>query len=175
MKAFKPRHSGSTERATTFFAVVLCFLAAILLLAHNAQATAQEDFLKSMSEGVGSGGGEQHSVLPIILAVAAVIMLLAWVGTRERKAARPKTVNHSRKLLKQIGREVGLAGVEIRQLKVLADVHERTGGEPLHSPLTLLLCPSLLQKPLEVGDSRVDNAVVARMARRVHGVTKKAA
>jgi hypothetical protein len=174
MRTAKPRPASSTERATTVFAVVLCFLAAVLLLAHNAQATAQEDFLKSMSEGV-SSGGEQHSILPIILAVAAVIMLLAWLGTRERKSAKPRTVNHSRKLLKQIGRDVGLAGVEIRQLKVLADVHERTGGEPLHSPLTLLLCPSLLQKTLEAGDSRVDSAVVARMARRVHGVTKKAA
>ena len=174
MTLAKPRNTSSTERATTVFAVVLCFIAAILLLAHNAQASAQEDFLKSMSEGV-SSGGPQGSILPIILAVAAVIMLLAWLGTRERKAARPRTVNHSRKLLKQISRDVGLAGVEIRQLKVLADVHERTGGEPLHSPLTLLLCPSLLQKTLEVGDSRVDNAVVARMARRVHGVTKKAA
>ena len=173
MRTAKPRAVVNTERSTTWFAITLCVLAAILLLARTAHATPQDDFLKSMSEGV-SNGGESHSILPIVLIVAAVVLLLAFLGTRERKAAKPRPVNHSRKLLKQMGKEMGLGGVEIRQLKVLADVHERTGGEPLHSPLTLLLCPSLLQKTLEAGDSRVDKAVVARMAKRV-GLIKKAA
>lgn len=166
MRLAKPQSVGSTENRTTWFAVALCTAAVVLLLVRQVQANDQAEFLRSMSEGV-SGAGEGHAILPIILVVAGVILLLVWLGTRERKAAKPGTINHSRKLLKQIGREVGLAGAEIRQLKVLADIHAKSGGEPLHSPLTLLLCPSLLAKTLEAGDSRVDRAVVARMAKRV--------
>jgi hypothetical protein len=166
MRTARPRPGHNTERDTTWFAIALAVAAAVLLLARQVRAADPDAYLKSMSEGV-SSAGESHAVLPIILAVIGVILLLAWLGTRERKAAKPKPVNHSRKLLKQVGREVGLAGGEIRQLKLLADVHERTAGEKLHSPLTLLLCPSLLGKTMESADTRVDRATIARMARRL--------
>jgi hypothetical protein len=168
MRTAKLRSGANTERDTTWFAIAMAVAAAILLLARQARAADPDAFLKSMSEGVTSAG-DSHAVLPIILAVIGVILLLAWLGTRERKAAKPRPVNHGRKLLKHVGREIGLAGGEIRQLKLLADVHERTAGEKLHSPLTLLLCPSLLGKTLEAADNRVDRATVVRMAKRVAG------
>jgi hypothetical protein len=55
-------------------------------------------------------------------------------------------VNHHGKLLKEIAKSAHLRPREVKRLKILADDVGRRRGEPLASPLVLLLCPSLMKQ-----------------------------
>jgi hypothetical protein len=136
----------------------------------------EKDYLRSLSNGVGGHGGAptNEHVLPYVVLAIAAIVLLVWWNLRQERPKKIKPVNHSRKLLRQISRQVGLASDEVRQLKVLADVHERDSGQRLDNPLTLLLCPSILTRTLQTRDVKIDRQVVARLARRISQTAPKA-
>ncbi|CAN5470808.1 hypothetical protein BH10PLA1_BH10PLA1_17280 [soil metagenome] len=154
--------------AKVFFALALFAGSSVALAAPNTA-----DYLRSLSSGV-SGAGKSTSVeegpshlLAYVVLAAAVITILIWWAARDRAPRKAKQVNHSRKLLRQISRDIGLAGVEVKQLKLLAEVHERISGKPLKNPLTLLICPSILGVTLADHDVKIDRAVVAGLARRL--------
>ena len=133
------------------------------------------EYLKSLSSGVSGDTGQPTGgshLLAFIILIIGVVLILLWWNARQSSPKKAKPVNHSRKLLRQISREMGLAGDEVKQLKVLADIHEQSTGQPLQNPLTLLICPSILTKSLETDDVKIDRAVVARMARRVMAKAK---
>jgi len=189
-------HQSRQPGALTHFAHAMMCRAAILAvllsivgvhsIAQAAPPANTQDYLKSLSDGVGgkvppkktaaaeeptaSGSNEEINsshFLAFLVLIVAVVLIVIWWGNREERPKKIKQVNHSRKLLRQISREMGLAGAEVKQLKLLADVHERLSGKALQSPLTLLICPSILGATLQESDIKIDRAVVASLARRL--------
>lgn len=142
-------------------------LLALLIAAPASAAPTQEEVLRSISQSISEPTAVSPQFVAVLIAAVAAMLLLVWFNTRDKKERKPKVINHSRKLLRQMGRQIGLAKVEIKQLKILADIHERTTGQALEHPLTLLLCPSILTQALESNDVKIDRQVIAKLARRL--------
>lgn len=83
-------------------------------------------------------------VMWVLFGVAAVGLtgLVVVQRIRARRPVEParKVVRNSKKLMKEVAEELGLTPAEVRKLEHHA---ERAGVE---NPLTLLLCPSLVEK-----------------------------
>jgi hypothetical protein len=152
----------------------LMFAAAMLLLDRLGRGATQEEFLKSLSDSVNNtgpnGGGASAGgiivFLSIIGALVGVIAILNRIASRRKPRTRAaavaaKTNHQPRKLAKEIAKAAGLSGEEMRQLKALAEQHGHA------SPLTLLICPSLLLEGARREDTKADKAVLANVARKV--------
>ena len=104
----------------------------------------QEDVFKSIQ----SNENDQidgRKVLAFFAAAGGVVIMILLINKRQQREERPKTLNHQAKLLKELMKSAGLKSSQVRQLKMLsADL--RAGGEPVENLVTLLLCPSLIQK-----------------------------
>jgi len=155
----------------------LLFAAAMLLLDSMARGATQEEFFKSVQNSVNNGPGVNNgeisargfaTFLGVIGLIVAVLVLVQKVHKRlsarkpagGRPLSKPTNINQPRKLLKEIGKAAGLSRDEMRQLKVAAEERGHT------SPLTLLLCPSLLIEAARKDDTSADKAALARVARR---------
>lgn len=101
-----------------------------------------EDVFKSAQENMRQSPASSHLMVFFLGALAIVILLLILHQSLKR-AAVLKPVNHQGRLLKEISRLLQLKPAEVRQLKRLAE------QESCSSPLTLLLCPSLLAKAVK--------------------------
>jgi hypothetical protein len=86
--------------------------------------------------------------------IIAVRVLAAHWGQRRET---PKALNHSGKLIREVRRKIHLSNPQIKRLKILAD---RKGCS---SPLTVLLCPSLLGRE-EATKRRSDGATQSHPA-----------
>lgn len=103
----------------------------------------QEEVFRSIKESVSSQPAS-GSLLPFFCAGAGLLILLVLIGNRQREKATPKAVNHAGKLLKEVSKAAGMKPSELKKLKNLAHQAGERQGSPLQSPLTLLLCPSVL-------------------------------
>jgi hypothetical protein len=124
----------------------------------------QEDVFKSISENV-SGPGDPRPFYAMALVGAGVILLLVVVNHFMKRQARPKVVNHRGKLIKEMLRRLPLRGGEVKQLKLMA------AEQGCDSPLTLVLCPSLMAKGIQE-KGKADKRVVLGVARKM-GILKK--
>ena len=70
--------------------------------------------------------------------MVAVVILIALLSQRQRRAVSPKPLNSQSKLLREILQSVPLKSGDVKRLKAMAEKRE------IESPLTLLLCPSVL-------------------------------
>ena len=120
----------------------------------------QEEVFKSIQDNVG-GTVDPKKFFGFICGVGGIVVLLAVISNRKKREVTPKVFNHQGKLLKEILRRVNLRPVEIRQLKMLAD------SQGLASPLTLLLCPSVLAKAVKERTGKVDRQVILSVARKL--------
>lgn len=103
--------------------------------------------------------------MALIFGTAGVIILLVLFSHRRKRDVSPRSLNHQGKLLKEIVKRINLKPGEMRQLKALAD------EQSVSSPLTLLLCPSILSKALKHQSGKVDPRVIAQVSRKM--VTKR--
>ena len=126
----------------------------------------QEEVFKSISQNVSEGDGGSRMLWAVLLAGVGVVMLVALFGSRQKREATPKTLNHSGKLLKEIVRKVPIRPVELKQLKLLAEA-EREAGESIPSPLVFVLCPSTLTNAMRANRVKVDRKVMAGFARKM--------
>ena len=111
-------------------------------------APTQEDVFKSINENVGSTV-DGKKLLAILAAVGGVAIILVLVNRRQTtRPVVPQALNHQGKLLREVMKTAGLKPAEARQLKVLAE-RAAAAGEPVSSPITLLLCPSVMKKVKE--------------------------
>jgi hypothetical protein len=103
----------------------------------------QEEVFKSIqnSENESVDGGKLLAVLAVGVGLAIVLTLF---NRRQKREAVPKALNHQGRLLREMMKSAGLKSSEVRQLKALADEIAAV-AEPLENPLTLMLCPSLVQ------------------------------
>jgi hypothetical protein len=104
----------------------------------------QEDVFKSINENVGQTV-DGTKVLAVLAAGAGIVIILVLFNRRQVREAIPRPLNHQGKLMREMMKTAGLKPAEARQLKVLAD-QLAAAGEPLESPITLMLCPSLMQR-----------------------------
>lgn len=63
--------------------------------------------------------------------------------------------------MKEIVRQIDLRPAEVRQLKILAE------AQNVSSPITLLLCPSVLAKAVKECSGKVDRKVMMSVAKKL--------
>jgi len=129
----------------------------------------QEEVLRSIGKNV-SEGGDSGRVLGVLAGVAGAVVLLVVVGQRRGGgAAGPKPLHSHSRLMKEVLRTVPLKPAELKQLKLLLQESRARGGEaPVpESPLTLVLCPSVLLKSAQGRSQKVNRKVVAGLARKL--------
>lgn len=105
---------------------------------------------------------DTRPLLAAFAAIFALLLLLVVVNQRGRKTvAKVKSSNHPHKLTREVLKAAGIRRSELRQLKLLAE------AQNLSSPLTLLLCPSLLARGIKDPGIRADRQVLAALGRRL--------
>ena len=171
MKREDVKREDGVTRSGVASAVALSLIVlavALAVLPAGAQPT-QEEVFKSIGENVNEPV-DSGRVLGVIAGIAGVVVLVAVVGQRRGRDASPKALHHPGKLWKEVARAVSLKGAEVKQLKaIVQDVLPKAGGEAPESPLTLLLCPSLLARAAEVRSDKVDRRLVAGLVKRLVG------
>ena len=122
----------------------LAFVLVLLLAFDTARAQentskrlTQEQVFGSIRENVG-GKTDSGKFLGFAAIVVAVVILIALLSQRQRRAVSPKPLNSQSKLLREILQSVPLKSGDVKRLKAMAEKRE------IESPLTLLLCPSVL-------------------------------
>ena len=153
------------------------------LLASSAPAFATpsaNEVFQSIQKNVGGqtdddGGGGKG--LAIVLAGGAALIMVMLAGSKIRaRRATPQAMHHPGKLMREVLKAVPLKPKEVKQLKLLAEASRRrhedgAAEEGVESPLTLILCPSVLARTLKDRPANVDRAVVAGVIRKM-GVGK---
>ena len=163
-----PVEAGRDEHAYRFrplLGAVLTLCAFALHAPVFAQPT-QEEVFKSIGDTV-SKPVDSSRALAVAAGIGGAMTLLVVVGHWRSREAKPKSLNHPGKLLKEVLRNVPLKGAEVKQLKALAQDYRPPGGERLESPLTLLLCPSLLADAAKQSRGKADLPVVVGLVKRL--------
>ena len=128
--------------------VLALLLLLTLLPIHFARAgeagPTQDEVFKSIQSNVDESV-DGRKVFAVLVAGAAVAMLGVLYNRRQTRAAAPSKLNHQGKLLKELVKRGGLTRAQAKQLKLRAEQYAQR-EDALDSPITLLLCPSLLQK-----------------------------
>ena len=147
--------------------IVLTFAASWLWVAPLALAQpTQGEVFRSIGENIDGQTRDSGRTMALVAAAGGLALLLVVLSQVRKREVAPKALNHHGKLLREVARNLDLRKSELRQLKLLAD--ERG----ISSPLTLLLCPSLLsQAAAETRDGRVDSRAVSAV---LHQLTQDA-
>jgi hypothetical protein len=150
------------------FAAITCGCWLLAPSPLRAQPT-QEEVFKSIGQSVDQPV-DSSKVVAVLAGIGGVLVLLVVVGQRRGREARPRSLNQPRKLMKEVLRNVPLKGSELKQVKLLAQ-DLRPGGrdERVQSPLTLLLCPSLLAEAAKQSRGKADLPVVAGLVKKLVG------
>ena len=126
----------------------------------------QEEVLRSIGQNV-SEPADSGRVLAAFATMAGAVGLLVVLGQRRSRPARPKVLRHHGKLMKEVLRTVPLKPAEVKQLRQLVEVNR--GADAVESPLTLLLCPSVLVKAAQAKSDRINRRVVGGLAKKFAG------
>jgi hypothetical protein len=153
-------------------------LSSLFCASAHAADQRQEEVFRSIQNSVRSGGDMNGGGMILLLLAGGIGLLVLVASLRKRAGVATATgggvyggvtrpINHSGKLLREVRKQVGLGSAEMKQLKLLADALA-TPDEPAPSPLTLLLCPSVLAKAVEKArGSRIDRDVIAGLVKRI--------
>jgi hypothetical protein len=165
---------GRTEKARRFRVMAAALLTtqlltcSLLLAPARAQPT-QEEVFRSIGENVNEPV-DSGRVLGVLAGMAGVILLVAVIGQQRKRVAAPKPLHHHGKLLKEVLGSITVKSAELKQLKTIVQEAKVRGGHGIpESPLTLLLCPSLLARAVKENPGKVDRPVVAGLVRRLVG------
>jgi hypothetical protein len=127
----------------------------------------QEQVFKSIGDNVGQPV-DSGRVVALLAGIAGAVALLVVVGQWRTREKRPRGLNHHGRLMKEVLRNLPLKGAELKQVKALAQAG-RPGSrdERVHSPLTLLLCPSLLAEFAKQSRGKADLPVVTALVKKL--------
>lgn len=142
----------------------LIFVALLLPVATAQAAPTQEEFFKSMQTSVDNASDGSGVVLWMIAGALGLVVLVYVIGNRQRgHVVKPKVLNHSRKLLREVARDAQIKGWELKELKAAVD------DGVCSSPLTLLICPSLLAKAVTepAPGAKANRRALAQIARKL--------
>lgn len=121
----------------------------------------QSEVLRSIGENIDNQTGGPTRVLALMIAALGLALLLLVLSYRRKREVAPRAINHPGKLLREVSRSMDLKPPELRQLKLLAE------KQSLASPLTLLLCPSLLSKAVREHPTTLDRKLISSIARKI--------
>ena len=79
-------------------------------------------------------------MLPVGLAVVAIVLMVVAIKHWNRRRANPKPLNDQRKLLDEAARAAGMSKRKLKRIAPLAQ------AEGLNSPLVAMLCPSAIKR-----------------------------
>ena len=146
-------------------AIANCGLACLVASPVAAQPT-QEDVFRSIGQNV-SEPADSRRLLAVVLGIAGVVALLVVVSHSKRREGRPRILNSQGKLLKEALKAVSLKPAELKQLKALAQEARARDEDGPQSPLTLLLCPSVLAREAQRNPQKVNRKVLAGLFKRM--------
>jgi hypothetical protein len=158
---------------------ILAIALAISLHAFTFPASAQltrEDVFRSIQTNVGgeqSGGSGKGFLL--LLGAAAGLMIVMLIGSRMgRRQATPRGLDHPGKLLREVMKSVPLKANEMKQLKMLAEESRQgSSSDGVQSPLTFLLCPSVLGRTIKNHPAKIDRVVLTQIVRKMGSTPKR--
>ena len=148
----------------------------LLPTAHAPAQPTQEDVFRSISTNVSQPSNGGGAVLAVVAGVIGLLVLVAAISNRRSRPASPRVLLSHGKLLKEVMRSIPLRPAELKQLKLLADTPGGGGADgggggggdaPLESPLTLLLCPSVLARAAKNPRARLNRRLLAQIARKL--------
>lgn len=147
---------------------VAIFVALVLAIPPAARATpTAEDVFRSVDGPDESQSSGNMSVLPWICGGIALVLICVVISKRQSGTSR-KTLNSMNKLLHEVQKGTPLRSLHIKQLKLAATALN------CDSPLTLLLCPSLmaaLPKNIGIGKKSLDRRALAILVKQVQEET----
>lgn len=141
---------------------LICGCVVLAMTATPAVALTQDEVLQSINQHV-SSTVDMTKLVPYLVLGLAALLLVVWYTHHTQPKLVTKPLHHRGKLLREIARKLQLNAAQIRTLKILAQ-EQRLG-----SPLTLLLCPSLLGKAIHTPNPRVDRMVLSEVVHRLRG------
>jgi hypothetical protein len=147
------------------FSLVLAACCLLLAAPALAQPT-QEEVFRSIGENVNERA-DSGRLLAVVLGTAGIIFLLVVISHSKRREAAPKKLNHQGKLLKEVLKTVSLKPAELKQLKALAHEARARDENGPESPLTLLLCPSVLAREAQRSPEKYDRKVLGGLLKRM--------
>ena len=125
-----------------------CLLIAALFFGSAASANpTQQEVFQSISNNLGPTV-DGRTVFAVVLTAAGAAVLLVAMSKRQKRQALPQKLNHQGKLMREMIKPAGLTRGEAKTLQLVVQQLE-TSGQPLRSPLTLMLCPSLTRRQRE--------------------------
>ncbi len=132
-------------------------------------APSQEEVFKSIQRNVGGQQSEGSGKGMAVLAggTAALIMVMLIGSRLKRRQASPQSLHHPGRLLREVMKTVPLKKKELKQLKLLAEASREEEDGGVQSPLTLLLCPSVLSRTLKKHPAKVDRGVMGSLVRKM--------
>ncbi|HZL34728.1 MAG TPA: hypothetical protein VFC78_05410 [Tepidisphaeraceae bacterium] len=156
---------AAPRRAGLAFLVALLFT--MSLPSPASAKPSQNDVFRSIEDNVSQSDGSGVKLLPWACAGAGVIIIMAIFSHRQMRDATPKPLNNHAKLLKEVMKTLPLKPRELKQLKIAAEEKTTPTGQPLCSPLVLLLSPTTLADAVQNRTSRADRQVLGRLIRRL--------
>ena len=146
--------------------VLVSLLVSVYATSAPAQPT-QEEVFKSIGDTVNKPV-DSSKVVAVLASAAGVVVLLVVVSHWRKRETKSKSLDHPGKLLKEVLRNVPLKGAEVKQIKLLSqELRPRGDAQRVESPLTLLLCPSLLAEAAKQCRGKADLPVVAGLVKRL--------
>ena len=125
----------------------------------------QEDVFKSISENV-SSTADPKVMYALLFGAIAFILLMVLINAKKKRVATPRAVNHQGRLTRELLKRVPLKKAELKQLKIAA------AEQGYESPLTLVLCPSVLAKSVNAG-GKADRKTLVTLAKKMGMAVKK--
>ncbi|HVT87223.1 MAG TPA: hypothetical protein VHD56_00070 [Tepidisphaeraceae bacterium] len=119
----------------------------------------QDEVFRGINDNVGQEV-DPNKLIAVLVAIVAVAMLVAVVNYSRKRNVNPKELNSPGKLTREIARVIGLKPTEVRHLKSLAEQQQ------LISPLTLLICPSVMSRAVKDNPGTIDRRLLASLARK---------
>ena len=146
----RPRRSATLSAVICFSSIMSSFPASA--------APTQEDVLRSIGQHIDQQRGDPSKLLALLAAAGGLAILLVVFSHRRKREVSHKPLRHHGKLLKEVCKAIPLKPAELRQLKTLAE------DQNMASPLSLLLCPSLLER---AADARTDRGIIAGVVHKL--------
>jgi hypothetical protein len=130
----------------------------------------QEEVFKSIQQNVGGQSDDGGRGLAMLLGGIGGVIAVILLGARVRAwTSRPRVMDHPRKLVREVLKNVPLKPKELKQLKMLVEASRQEGSatEPIQSPLTLVLCPSVLARAMKNRPAKIDRVVIGQLVRKM--------
>jgi len=127
------------------FAGAICALALLYLPTANCQlptasaSPTMDEITRSFNQNMDQEP-DYSRMVPWLFGAAGAVLVVMFFRQWQKREAMPRTLNHPGKLVREVAKIVEIDPVELKRLKLLALEHDCS------SPLTLLLCPSILKK-----------------------------